>query len=277
MAAPPLSRVELTATSLADDVGFVGLADLSRLVNGRGADYRLIGGHMVTVLVARWRLGVDLYRETGDTDLGVPPAVVVDHRLIERLKALDYAAIAGNRFARQLADVPIERPARGGEPPRAIIDVLVPAYTSRVRQDRHIGSDLVTNEVPGLAFALTRSPVTVQLGLRRLNGDFLDVELSIADEVSALVLKAMATTVRSKGTDILDIWRCLEIGLAAGLTPLDFTQGDPATASRIVRSLFADRHGEGMKALVAEEHLSSRAADERFTRIGALMARIFGS
>jgi len=66
----PLSRLVLRATSVADDLGYVALADLAH-VFGKDADYRVIGGHMVTALVARWNLGAELYRETDDTDIGV--------------------------------------------------------------------------------------------------------------------------------------------------------------------------------------------------------------
>jgi hypothetical protein len=72
--------VTLTATSVADDLGYVALADLAGLL--KTDRYRIIGGHMVTALVARWGLGSELYRETGDTDLGVGvealPASTVD-------------------------------------------------------------------------------------------------------------------------------------------------------------------------------------------------------
>ncbi len=36
-------------------------------------------------------------------------------------------------------------------------------------------------------------------------------------KVSALTLKAFATSVRMKPTDIIDVWRCLEICFAAGV------------------------------------------------------------
>jgi len=52
---------------------------------------------------------------------------------------------------------------------------------------------------------------------RALNGDLSSVRLPFPDEVSALVLKAFATTVRTKPTDIVDVWRCLEICLGAGV------------------------------------------------------------
>jgi hypothetical protein len=76
-----------------------------------------------------------------------------------------------------------------------------------------------------LQLALARAPVTITLELRRLNGEILQCELPFPDEVSAVVLKSLATTVRSKDTDTADVWRCLEIAFAAGLGPADFTRG----------------------------------------------------
>jgi hypothetical protein len=68
---PPLTTLVLSAASVADDLGYVALADLAHALGEVTADYRIIGGDMVTVLAARWQLGAGLYRETGDVDLGV--------------------------------------------------------------------------------------------------------------------------------------------------------------------------------------------------------------
>jgi hypothetical protein len=57
---PPLSRLVLAATSVADDLGYVALSDLSNALESEGCDYRVIGGHMVTALVARWSLGAPI-------------------------------------------------------------------------------------------------------------------------------------------------------------------------------------------------------------------------
>jgi hypothetical protein len=249
VAQTPLNRVVLTAASVADDVGFVALDDLKRVLGSDvGTDYRVIGGHMVTALVARWQLGAELYRETGDTDLGVPPVVIRDHDVVERLRGLGYAKIAGNRFARTLKDVPVRVAGDRGQPPQAVIDVLIPAYTSRARHNRRVGPDLVTTEVLGLPTALQRPPSLLLLELHRLNGDLLEVEIAFPDEVAALVLKAFATRVRSKDTDVVDVWRCLEVALAAGVKPQDFAEGDCAEAAAHVRSLFDRRSGLGMRA-----------------------------
>lgn len=114
-AQPPLTRVVLGATSVADDLGYVALSDLADVLGE--STYRIIGGHMVTALVARWQLGAELYRETGDTDLGVPPVVVREEGVIARLIERGYERVEGNRFARPIDDVPVS--VRGAEGPEA--------------------------------------------------------------------------------------------------------------------------------------------------------------
>jgi hypothetical protein len=276
-AGTPLTRLTLGATSVADDLGYVALSDLARALGDIAADFRVIGGHMVTVLGARWRLGYELYRETGDVDLGIAPIVARNHHVVGRLNDLDYAQVAGNRFARELSDLPVKMKDNENSPrPEAFIDVLIPAYTSRARENVQVGEDLFTTEVPGLQLALARPPVTIWLELHRLNDTILHCELPFPDEVSALVLKSLATTVRSKDTDIADIWRCLEIAFAAGLRPADFTRGVSEEAAEVVRSLFGSRRGAPVAALAAEQRLSAEATDARFTRIRALIAHVLG-
>ena len=200
-----------------------------------------------------------------------------DHNLVSRLKDLNYLQVAGNRFARALSDIPAGMTERGGSgDPKALIDVLVPAYTSRARENVQVGEDLFTTEVPGLQQALSRPPVTITLGLCRLNGEILQCELPFADEVSALVLKGLATRVRSKDTDITDIWRCLEIAFAAGAGPEDFASSVRAESAELIRFLFSSRRSAPMAALTAGQRLSAEAADARLTRIRALIARVLG-
>ncbi len=142
---------------------------------------------------------------------------------------------------------------------RAAIDVLVPAYTSRPRQNVRVGPDLVTTEVPGLRIALARRPVELALDVRRLNGDALSVSLLFPDEVSALTLKALATSVRMKPTDIIDVWRCLEICFAAGIDADALSHRGRAQGTAIIRELFKRWDGPGMRALIDHQHLSLEA------------------
>lgn len=273
----PLTSLTLAAGSVADDLGYVALKDLSEVLGDIAAEYRVIGGHMVTVLAARWGLGSRLYRETGDVDLGIPPVIARDERVIGRLKDISYEQIAGNRLARRMLDIPAGLP--GESDPRshqALIDVLVPAYTSRARENVRVGDDLFTTEVPGLQLALARPAVLIGLELRRLNGRVLRCEVPFADELSALVLKGLATTVRSKDTDASDVWRCLEIAFAAGLGPGDFATGVRAEAAAVIRALFSSRRDAAMAALAAEQRPSAEAATQRLTRVRALVNRVLG-
>jgi hypothetical protein len=139
-----------------------------------------------------------------------------------------------------------------------------------------VSDDLVTTEVLGLPTALNRPPVLLALEMHRLNGERLEVEIAFPDEVAALVLKAFATRVRNKDTDVVDVWRCLEVAFAAGVDSHEFAEGDRAEAAAHVRALFERRDGRGMRALEAEQRLSGAAADERFTRLRALIGRTLG-
>jgi hypothetical protein len=273
MAAEPLNHLSLRATSVADDLAFVALTDLAKILDAdEEVAYRVIGGQMVMVLAARWQLGASLYRVTLDADLGAPPVVVQDYTIVERLADLGYKQVAGDRFTRTVDDIPAGAETAARE---AVIDVLLPAYTSRAAQNVKAG-DLVATEALGLATALQRPPVIIGLELTRLSGESKDVALSFPDEASALVLKAFATRARFKTTDHTDVWRCLEIANAAGVRPEEFATGEMAQGAAIARSLFADRQGPGMSAIAEDLGMSDSAADQQYTRIRALIEEVLG-
>jgi hypothetical protein len=113
----------------------------------------------------------------------------------------------------------------------------------------------------------------VDVEMRRLNGDVLMSSLLVPDEVAALVLKASATSVRTKGTDFVDIWRCLEVANAASVRPEHFESDEEHLAAKRIRELFDIRTSLGMEAIVAEQRLSGEGAERRLTRIRALIER----
>jgi hypothetical protein len=90
------------------------------------------------------------------------------------------------------------------------------------------------------------------------------------------VLKGLATKVRSRDTDIADIWRCLEIAFAAGVGPESFASGVRADSAEVIRSLFNNRRNAPMTVLASGRPLPAEAADARLTRIRALIARVLG-
>jgi hypothetical protein len=272
VAAGPLNHLVLAAGSVADDLGYVALADISRLLDTT-TDYRVIGGFMVTALAYRWNLGASLYRETLDADLGVPPVVARDLDIVGQLKTAGYRHAAGDRFEKLVRDIPAGLTHTTASAYTAAIDVLVPAYTSRPRRNVTVAPELVATEVPGLQSALARPAVELTLDLQRLNNSLSSVQLLFPDEVSALVLKALATTVRIKPTDIVDVWRCLEICVAAETDPSAFSHGTPADAAAIIRELFGQGR-TGMQTLADQQRLNKDAADQRYARVRALIARL---
>lgn len=277
----PLNRLVLSANSVADDLGFVALAELVGALRGRILDEtRIIGGHMVMLHVRRWGLGRELYRETQDADLGITPIAVNGGEIISSLKDAGYVRQSGNRFVRTVSDIPLTLQNDAGTPMEAAvtdaaIDILTPAYTSRPRENVQISDELTTTEVPGLALALVRPGIEIELTLHRLNGEALDVRIVLPDEVSALVLKTLAWRQRLAAKDAVDMWRMLEVTRAAGIRVKDL-EGAWSGADQVLVDAFAAIDGEAMKAITAAGSLSAAAVRQRHTRIRALMQHLLG-
>lgn len=271
MAAVPLERLDLQCASVAEHLGFVALADVATAIANTDLgekDSRVIGGHMVALHVLRWDL--NLSRATQDVDLGVKPLVVQDTELTDQLEALGYSQFMGNRFRKQVDNLPNSN----GES-YAVVDVLVPTYTSRARHNRKFGDHLVTTEVPGLAAALKNPAVDIQLTVRLLDGSTLEYPVRLPNELSALTLKVMARTVRSEDRDAVDVWRSLEICEAAGIRDIDFGS-DAGEVKRILEEEFG-RGGRAIQEIGQAQSLSTDALTTLETRIQALIARCCSS
>lgn len=266
----PLDELILGSASYAEDLSFHALIDLSDIVAEKNIDdARVIGGHMVTLHVQRWGLGDALYRATLDADLGVPPVVVRTEKIIDALEGRGYERLTGNRYRREVPEL-----GEYVEENFAVVDVLIPAYTSRPKQDVRVDEKLTTIEVPGLASALLVEPVTIKVRLSLRTGGERQITLRLPDEKCGLVLKAYAWRQRSAGKDIVDVWRLLEVSAVAGIS-MDAQMGDDGVrASSLIRSAFSEFESEGTRALVAELKLNEGAAKERFARIQALIARV---
>lgn len=245
------------------DGAFTAIGDVSRALASAGAaeDYRLIGGVMVLLHVQR--LGLDLpLRATGDADFGVPPQVLRRPELVETIEALGYAKVFGNRWERRIDDRRV-----------AAVDLLVPAYRSRARDTVRVG-DVVTTEVPGLAEALRRPAVPIDAELRLTDNRALRTTIVLPDAVGTLALKARVRSVRSQTRDAEDLWRCLEIAAADGVTPEMF-DGDEALEE--LRGILWRELGPAGYALPAvTDELQQEPAAHLRTRIRALLAEVIG-
>ncbi|MGP8206696.1 MAG: hypothetical protein ACLQVK_11725 [Acidimicrobiales bacterium] len=273
MATFPLNDLVLGAASVADDLGFVALADVALACEGIEA--LVIGGHMVQLHVYRWGLGAELYRQTQDADLGMGRLAAKDPGVTDRLRDPGYRRTAGNVFERDVGDISVAAPE--GRPHCAVVEVLVPTYTSRARHSLWLGHHLTTAEVPGLAEALKRPAVTCQLRLTRLNNQVLETTVSLPDEVSALVLKVLVRGERLEDRDAVNIWRCTEVLMTAGLD-LSSLSGKTGNSVRgYLRSSVADRNGQFIQSIVRYRGLSAAAGDALHTRMRATVARLTGA
>jgi hypothetical protein len=230
-------------------------------IAGIGDQYRLLGGVAVMMHVLRLRLDLP-NRRTGDADFGVLPPILHAGLLVAELETLGYRKVMGNRWERETL-----------EGLTASTDILVPSYTSRPRHTKRFG-DVVTTEVPGLAFAFARPPVRLGVEVVLRSGTTVATDVLLPDALGMLVLKAAARKIRDEERDASDLWRCLEVAVAENAS----TAGLPkeAVVGDVGACLHAElgRGGRSIPALTAD--LTPEAAARLETRIQALLLRVTG-
>lgn len=257
-------KVVLSSLSAAMDGGFTAIAAVSAAMAAAGAadDYRLIGG--VTVMLHIERLGLDLpLRATGDADFGVPPHVLRRPELVEAIETLGYQKVFGNRWERRIDERRV-----------AAVDLLVRTNRTRARDTVRVG-DVVTTEVPGLAEALRRPGITIDADLRSTDGARLEASVVLPDAVGILALKTLVRSVRNERRDVEDLWRCLEIAAADGVTPSAFDDDPPLGTVRAALWRELGPRGSALPQLTAD--LQDDAAARLRTRVRALLTEVVGT
>lgn len=256
--------VVLASLSAAMDGSFVAIADVAEAMvsAGAGDDYRLIGGVAVMLHIQRLGLALPL-RATGDADFGVTMHALRDPTLIRAIEALGYTKVAGNRWEKRIDERRV-----------AAVDLLVPSYTSRARSSVRIGG-VVTTEVPGLAIAFRRPGIPLGVELSLADGDTLQATVVLPDAVGMLALKAGVRALRNESRDAEDLWRCLEIAAADGVTPAEFDAHAELASPR--EMLHAEFGPEGRALPALTVGLQDEAAARRRTRLRALVIEVVGA
>lgn len=246
---------DVTSLSRGEDGSYMAMADAVAAAVAAGADYRIVGGHMVAAHVAR--SGLDLpSRETADADLALETRVLAGLDLVGALAARGYAQASGNRFTRRSGDAELT------------VDVLVPADASRVRHNRPVGQ-LVVDEIPLLRYALARPPAEMTFTVLLASGGTLSMTVRFPDAVAALCLKVSAFDSRHEQRDALDVWRLLEVLHTAGMTASAWPGTvTPQAAAVLLRRHFLSPGGSGARAATGTR--------ERQARIRALVMAVTG-
>jgi hypothetical protein len=253
-----LTRLRIASASRAQDAGYLALADVADLTGRLNIDYRVVGGHMVSLLVAAYQAEEAPSRETADADIGATFDVFADARLLPAILDHGYRAVAGNRFVRQEA---------GGQD--LVIDLLAPSYTTRHAPNRHHGA-FVVDEVPGLGLALSMDPLVLTLDVGLRAGGRLTFDARVPAPVPALAVKALAYRSRLAAKDAVDVWRLLEVASLAGVTASDWEHpGTRADARRVLSDYFGRRNASGTRAATAHPGRRTRIAFMAQTHVGS--------
>jgi len=223
-----VTDLHVSSTSVANDNGYLALADVIEVIGDLDGAWRLIGGQMVTLHVLHHQVDVAA-RETADTDLGAERVLASDSRLPAGMAALGYTLVGGNTFV------------RGQAPGQRSIDVLAPIrYGVNGRSNAPAGN-LSVDESPGLRLGLQRPPDRVHVTVRLTTADELSLTVDLPDLLSAIVLKLGAYRTRLAPRDIEDLWRLLECAHAAGLTVADWPDDEEADAALATARTFLSR------------------------------------
>jgi hypothetical protein len=215
---PESQRLVLASSSRAADAGYLALADLAGIATELSVEYRIVGGHMVTLLVAAHGVsGRVPMRETVDADFAALPEVIADPRLPDALHARGYTQReASNRFVRRHDDA--------GSSFDLVVDILAPSYQGKLLSNQQHGH-LVVDEIPGADLSLARPPMLVDLQVRLTGGATMNMRLALPDVSAATCMKALAYRGRFADKDAVDLLRLLTTAYEVGLTVENWPTG----------------------------------------------------
>ncbi len=190
--------IRVDALSRADELGYRGQCAVAEAVAGRG-DYRLVGGHMVRLLLLRYPTRHAVPRSTIDADAALSDVQVVGD-VVESLLADGFVKAGGNIFLKELAT---ERVVE--------VNLLLPRTSGlggvRPRSVEGVGR---VDSLHELTFAMLHPAMVLDVEAR-LDDELLEYRVRIPDLEVATVLKAHAWKHRGAAKDLADLQTLLEI------------------------------------------------------------------
>ncbi|MCS5731546.1 hypothetical protein N1031_17430 [Herbiconiux moechotypicola] len=191
-------------------------------------DSRIVGGHMVGLLLTAFPVPGLEVRRTTDADTGLSTSIATSEDVTVRLLELGYTRVNGSRFI------------RAGR----TIDLLVEIDGSRFKPRMFNGGQL--DGSPGLDLALAADPIEIDTTVVYTDGHDEQFVVRVPTVEWATVLKAYAAGSRHAAKDIADLHHLLEIRQQYGRDAVGGWKLDvePATgrrldAARILRQITA--------------------------------------
>lgn len=249
------------ASSNADDASFRALEDVASLTSHL-EDVRIVGGHMVSLLLTAFPVQGAIQRRTADADAVISTTVASSGDVHAALSAAGYDATAGNHYERPMS--------RGADSVVAQIDLLVPSGTSRFQPEQHGGRAF--DAAPGLSLALAADPIAIAVAVTLTDGTVRNFDVRVPPVEIAVVLKAYATETRQEEKDYLDLFNLLSIrhahrddtGRIGDWKMAGPTIGARKDAARILHGIAdrADNIGVLDNADIPREHLVALIRDQ---------------
>lgn len=198
-----MTAINVISMSNAADLGYRALADVAAASESIPlTDYRIVGGHVVQMLIHVYPTPAATERSTADADAGIRKAVATGQTIHRQLLGRGYEAVKGNHY--------IRTDEKGA---RIKVDLLIPHTgvgrpMTRSTEVNGRGFD----GIPGLGFALNAMPLLIDVKVLLLGGkEDLTFTVPVPDVEAALILKALAWKSRTSDKDLADISSLMEI------------------------------------------------------------------
>lgn len=192
-------QVKVVALSNSDALGYLGQQAVSEAV-ADGTDYRIVGGHMVRLLLHVYPTRMATLRSTLDADAAVGNVEVVGP-ISQNLLSKDFTKKGGNVFYKEA----------GGDQ-RIEINVLLsregPTMGLRPQTVSGVGQ---VDTLPELRFALGQPALFLDIEADLGDGQTIAYRTQIPDLEAAVVLKAHSWDSRRSLKDLVDLHSLLEI------------------------------------------------------------------
>jgi hypothetical protein len=221
--------IKLVSASNASDLGYRALADLAKAAGGM--DYRVIGGHMVQMLLHVYPTPSAELRGTADADAGIAAVTAAGLHLHDRLVERGYDALKGNHYRLGDGDFATN------------VDLLVPGESPGTT----VLGGRAFDVAPGLGLAMNSTPLVVHAEAFLVNGDSLDFTVLVPNLECAVVMKTLVRSSRLEPKDLSDLASLLEVaythrasGIPWGLGEMSrVAQGSRMDTARVLYDLLA--------------------------------------
>ncbi|AWB88937.1 hypothetical protein [Homoserinimonas hongtaonis] len=162
-------------------------------------NYRVIGGHMVQMLVRAFPAPNAIERFTRDADAGIEVPVAAGLDLHERLIERGYSAVKGNHYRLGTGEV------------APMVDLLVPGEFG-AKNAKHGGRGF--DVAPGLTLALAADPVVINVQALLSDHSRHQFTMLVPTVEAAVVMKTLVRQRRLADKDIADLYSLLEVAHA---------------------------------------------------------------